>query len=42
MKYEIVESKEEVAGSEPHKTEEVCERNIRKPKGVGKISAKTK
>ena len=42
MKYEIAESKEEVAGSEAHKIEEVCERNRRKLKGVGEISAKTK
>ena len=42
MKYEIAESKEEVAGSEAHKIEEVYERNRRKLKGIGKISAKTK
>ena len=36
MKYEIAESKEEVAGSEAHKTKEVYERNRRKLKGVGK------
>ena len=42
MKYEFAESKEEVAGSGAHKKEEVCERNRRKLKGVGEISAKTK
>ena len=41
MKYEIAESKEQVAGSEAHKTEEVYERNKRKLKRVGEISAKT-
>ena len=42
MKYEITESKEEVVELEAHKTEEVCERNKRKLKKVGEISAKTK
>ena len=42
MKFEIAESKEDVAELEAHKTEEVGERNIRELKGVRKTSAKTK
>ena len=37
-----VESKEEFSISGAHKTEEVCERNRRKLKEVGEVSAKTK
>ena len=37
-----VKSKEEVSRSGAHKTKEVYERNIKKLKGVGKMSAKTK